>query len=418
VWGIRERCVRRGSTAAETMALAGAVLMLAAPALAQTAGPSATAEPSVKELQREIHKRDALIESLARRVEKLERQVGKQAPSRTTAPSKVVPAVATSSTLVPSAATAVSFTPGQTAQATPPSATVTPAAPAAPSTATGPAPGQFEVNPEAAERALERTLVATGNLLVPTGFAEIEPVISYNRRETPTLVLFNTNRNEITPALDARVGLPWESQIEVALPWNFDEQQTIDNIVSPAQQTSDRWGNSVGDLSIGVAKTFVHENGWIPSLLGRVSWEIPTGPIRANEVPLNSGENRLSFLLTALKRQDPLVFAFTGGYTRAFVANGINPGNELTFQSGAFLATSPETSLRAVLTQNFVQDVAVNGVTIPGSNTVQPIMTFGASTILGRGILVDLQAGLGLTNSAPKYQVVLSSTYRFGVTGH
>ena len=69
-------------------------------------------------------------------------------------------------------------------------------------------------------------------------------------------------------------------------------------------------------------------------------------------------------------------------------------------------------------TQSFLQDVQINNITIPGSNTVQPILTFGASTILGRGALVDLQVGLGLTNSAPKYSVILSSTYRFGVTGH
>jgi hypothetical protein len=408
---MRGWCAPRGSTAAKSIArVTGAMLLLAAPALAQTAEQSATAQPSVKELQKEIRKRDALIESLARRVEKLERQVNKQAASRPASRPTVVPAVATSSSVAPSASTAVSFSQEQTAQATP----APPIAPAPP-TAAAPAPGQFEVNPEAAERALERTLVATGNLLVPTGFAEIEPVISYVRREFPTQVLFNLNRNEITPILDARLGLPWESQIEVSLPWNFDEQQIIDNAVSPAQQTSDRWGNSVGDLSLGVAKTLVHENGWIPSLLGRVSWEAPTGPVRANGVPLNGGENRLSFLLTALKRQDPLVFNFTGGYTRAFEANSINPGNQFTFQSGVFLATSPETTLRAVLAQNFVQDVSIHNITIPGSNTVQPIMTFGASTILGRGILVDLQAGLGLTNSAPKYQVVLSSTYRFGV---
>ena len=272
------------------------------------------AEPSVKELQKEIRKRDALIDSLARRVEKLERQVSKQTASRSGSPAGIAPAVATSSALAPSPATAVSFAPEQTTQATTPSTTATPAPPIAPAppTAAAPAPGQFEVNPEAAERALERTLIATGNLVVPTGFAEIEPLISYVRREFPNLVLFNVNRNEITPILDARVGLPWESQIEVALPWNFDEQQTIDTVVSPAQQTSDRWGNSVGDLSLGIAKTLIHESGWIPSVLGRVSWEVPTGPMRANGVPLNGGDNRLSFLLTALKRQDPLVFNFTG----------------------------------------------------------------------------------------------------------
>ena len=80
-----------------------------------------------------------------------------------------------------------------------------------------------------------------------------------------------------------------------------------------------------------------------------------------------------------------------------------------------FLASSPETSLRAVLQNNFVQDVTINDITIRGSDTVQSIMTFGASSILGRGILVDLQVGIGLTNSAPKYSVILSGTYRFGV---
>jgi hypothetical protein len=383
------------------------------------ADPTATKQPTVKELQKEIRKRDALIESLVRRVERLERQVGKQAASRTVPLPTAVPAVAAPSGQAPPATT-VSFGPEQTAQAPASSGAAPPAppaAPAAPSTTT-PAPGEFEVNPEAAERALERTLVATGNLLVPTGFAEIQPAFSYIRRETPTQVLFGVNRNELQPSLDARLGLPWESQIEVALPWNFDEQQLVDNVVAPPQLVSNRWGNDVGDLLLSAAKTFVHESGWIPSLQGRVTWEAPTGPLIANRVALASGNNRLSMLVTALKRQDPLVFNFTGGYSKAFEANGISPGNQINFQTGAFLATSPETTLFAFLSQSFTQDVTVHGVTIPGSNTVQPLMNFGASSILGRGILVNLQVGLGLTNAAPKYQVVLSSTYRFGVSGH
>ncbi len=330
------------------------------------------------------------------------------------------PAAPGSQTPVASLASAeIAQNAGQAAPAPPaaPPSSNPPASPSQPSAAKPPAPGQFEVSPEAAERALERTLVATGNLLVPTGFAEIEPLFSYTRREAPTQVLFNVNRNEVFPALDARIGLPWESQLEVALPWNFNEQQVTDNAVSPPQLGSDRWGNAVGDLTIGAAKTFVHESGWIPSLLGRVTWEVPTGPVIANGVPMASGADRLGFSVTALKRQDPLVFVATGGYTKAFEANQINPGNQLNFTTGVFLASSPETTLRTVLSQNFVQEVTVHGVTIPGSNTVQPILTFGASSILGRGLLVDLQVGVGLSNSAPKYSVILSSTYRFGVTG-
>ena len=410
--GIRSRSASR-NTAIKTTVVACVALLAAMPALAQTA------EPSIKELQTEIRKRDALIESLARRVANLENQVNKRtttsAPPRPTA----TRAVRTSTQAAPSAETE-SFGAGQTAQAqAPPQATTqaSPAVPAASPSAKPPAPGQFEVSPEAAERALERTLVATGNLVVPAGFAEAEPLFIYTRRETPTQVLFNTNRNELSPALDMRFGLPWESQFEVELPWNFAEQQQTNVAVAPPQLLSDRWGNAIGDLVVGGAKTFLHESGWIPSVLGRVSWEIPTGPITANGVPMVSGTDRLSFALTALKRQDPLVFVATGGYTKAFEANNINPGNQINFVTGAFLATSPETTLRTVLSQNFVQDASINGSTIPGSNTVQPILTFGASSILGRGLLVDLQVGLGLTNAAPKYEVILSSTYRFGVTG-
>jgi hypothetical protein len=381
--------------------------------------------PSVKELQREIRRRDALIENLARRVAALEKQV--QSNRRMAAGSAkpgpaVTRAVATAPVAAAPAAETVSFSSEQTAQAPNPPARLAPAAPAA---TAPPAPGQFEVSPEAAERALERTLVATGNLVVPPGFAEIEPLFSYTRRETTNLaaiapgvaVGLGTNRNELSPALDARLGLPWESQIEVLAPWNFDEQQVTNLAISPPQLLSNRWGNAFGDLVIGGAKTLTHESGWFPSLLGRVSWEAPTGPLTSNGVPMTSGNNRLSFALTALKRQDPLVFNATFGYTKAFEANGINPGNQFNFVTGAFLATSPETTLRGVLQQNFLQDVTVNGVTLKGSNSVQSIFTFGASSILGRGILVDLQGGIGLTNSSPKYTVILSSTWRFGVSG-
>ena len=104
----------------------------------------------------------------------------------------------------------------------------------------------------------------------------------------------------------------------------------------------------------------------------------------------------------------------TTGYTKPFQTGQLNLGDQFNFLTGAFLATSPETSLRAVLQENFVQSIRFQDVTIRGSDTVQSILTFGASSILGRGVLVDLQVGIGLTTFAPKYTVILSGTYRFG----
>jgi hypothetical protein len=48
------------------------------------------------------------------------------------------------------------------------------------------------------------------------------------------------------------------------------------------------------------------------------------------------------------------------------------------FQTGAFLRTSKETTLRGVLQNNFVRDIRINDdVTLRGSDTVQSILTFG-----------------------------------------
>jgi hypothetical protein len=385
-----------------------------------------TSEPTIEQLQKEVRQRDAIIQSLVRRVEKLERQVGTGAsatanpaagPTRSAARSQAGarPRAPTVATVGPAEAAPAAAGP-KTASASAAGATQQ-AANTNPPATNPPAPGQFEVNPEAAERALERTLVATGNLLVPKGFAEVEPLFSYTRRENPTQVVFDLNRNELSWALDMRFGLPWESQFEIVLPYNLAQQQVTDIAVAPPQQVSNKWGNSFGDLTVGLAKTFVHESGWIPDLLGRVNYEIPTGPENSNQVPLTSRRSLLAFSLTAVKRQDPLVFVATGGYTKSYQAGQINLGDQVNFLTGVFLASSPETSLRAVLQNNFVQDVRLNDITFRGSDTVQSILTFGASSILGRGILVDLQAGIGLTTAAPKYTVILSGTYRFGMPG-
>jgi hypothetical protein len=380
-----------------------------------TTAHAQSGEATIEQLQKEIRQRDAVIRNLVRRVERLERQVGTGASA---APSPIAGPTGSVARAPPPAATVAA---AESAESTPGTAgpKISPPSPAGVTQQAAdvnpPTPRELEINEEAAERALERTLVATGNLLVPKGFAEIQPSFSYTRREQPTQAFFNLNRNEFSWALDMRLGLPWESQFEIALPYNLAQQQVTDIAVTPPQQVSNSWGNSFGDLTIGLAKTFVHESGWLPELLGRVTYEIPTGPESRNNVPLPSDRSLLAFSLTATKRQDPLVFVATGGYTKSFETDLIDPGDQVNFLTGVFLATSPETSLRAVLQNNFIEAVRVNDVTFRGSDTVQTVLNFGVSSILGRGILADLQVGGGLTSSAPKYSVTLSGTYRFPV---
>lgn len=368
--------------------------------------PGNTNEPSAQQLQDQIQQRDVIIRKLARRIDELDRRIG--AGPLDPAGAKADPESAEHTQV-----TAVD--PDQPPQP------VSQKAVARSSKREGnpsqTAPGQFEVSEDDAERALERTLTATGNLLVPSGVAEVEPQFSYTRRETPTLVLFRQARNEYNWALSTRLGLPWETQFELSLPYNLVQRQVTNSFVSPIQEVSNRWGNSLGDVTIGVAKTFVHESGWIPDLLGRITYEIPTGPESNNQVVLPSHMENLGLSATAVKRQDPLVFTATAGYTKSLRTGTLDPGDQIKFQLGAFLGTSPETTLRSVLQQSFFDDTRINNVRTPGSGGVLSILNFGGSSIIYKNILVDLQVGLGLTDAAPKYSVMLSSTYRFGVPG-
>ncbi len=314
---------RKGTAAINLAMLYGALALNAGSARAQTT------EPTIGQLQQEIKKRDALIENLLQRVEKLERRVGTTAAANHTAPvvaQKAVPpqpsAPPTQVAAGPEAAAVPAAAPQQVAQ------TQTAQQPAPQQQATSSAPGQFEVNVQAAEHALERTLTATGALLVPYGFAEVEPGISYTRREIPNLVLFTDNRNEFAATVTARLGLPFESQIDIGLPYNAVQQELVDNFVSPQQLTSEATGNSFGDVTVGFSKTLMHEHGWLPDLIGRISYEAPTGPKVSNGVALpGSGQERLNFSLTALKRQDPLAFVASAGYSKAFTYENFNAGD-------------------------------------------------------------------------------------------
>ena len=392
----------KSSTALSAAILGGALLLRPVPVDAQ---PS---QPTVQQLQAEIHKRDALIEDLISRVNKLEREVNQVAAKAGYA--------GRASAHQPTQPTR------QVARASPPAPAAAPPAPPPPppgqaadqQASSHPAPGQFKVDVQAAQRALERTLTASGALLVPYGSIDLEPTFSYTRRETPSQVVYNVNRNEFAASLNVRIGLPWESQLSLGLPVVAAQQQIVDNINNIAlSQLPNGFGAGLGDLTIGLSKTLMHQAaGWRPDLIASISYEAPTGQRSASGIALpGSGQSRLNFSLTALKRQDPLAFVASVGYSKAFEYDHLNPGDQLTFTGGVYLASSPQTTLSALLQQSFVQAPTFNGVT--GSNSVQSVLVLGASSILGRGVLLDLQVGVGLTKDAPKYSVLVSFPIRF-----
>ncbi|MBI5039802.1 MAG: transporter [Gammaproteobacteria bacterium] len=275
-----------------------------------------------------------------------------------------------------------------------------------------------------AERALERTLVATGALLLPAGLGEIAPSLFYVRNEQTTPTLFTNssgqfiaeqevNSDTLDAVLQLRYGLPADMQLEFDLPYqHVSEEQVTSVLYQPVAQT-DSDSSGLGDVRIGIAKTLSLEHGWQPNLVARLIWDTDSGESSSAGALGGFGYNEAKFSLTGTQRQDPLVFLWNASYQKAFESDGVKPGDEVGISLGTVLAASPETSLRVILDQTFVDDVELNGVEQSGSDASIGTLTFGAASIIGAGKFLDFAVQTGLTDDAPSYAVGVTLTLRF-----
>lgn len=367
------------------------------------AGAAVTDERAItaKEFREEIAKRDGIIIDLLRRVKALEARIpgdARAAPTGASAPHTANPRLKGSTDAPPL----------PTVQA-----------------ATKPtAPGQIVVDELTAQRALERSLVNSGALLLESGQVEIAPSFIYQHSSVDDATAVNVggltfvadnrvDRDTVDAALSLRLGLPWDSQVELSAPYRFVARDETVDILGSIQSSQDTYGHGVGDLRIGLAKTILREaDGW-PDLIGRVSWDTGIGKRTDNGVALGFGFDELQGQLTALYRQDPMVFVGTVGYEYTFERDNIRPGEEFLFSLGTNIAVSPETSLSFFLDQVYSKDLEFAGRRIDGSDQLSSSFTFGTSIIVGPRALLRLTAGIGLTNDAPDYSFSVSLPVRF-----
>jgi len=285
-------------------------------------------------------------------------------------------------------------------------------------------PDQFEVNEQVVERALERTLVQTGVLLLPFGQVEIESGFEFTRaeRDVPVLVTAedttfltteDVRRNMFDIDLQFRFGLPFDSQFELSIPYRYVGESRITGNIA-GTETNDH-GKGFDDLRFGLAKTLFREERWSPDLAARVVWDSDFGETRDNDIVLGGGFHELSGVLNAVKRQDPLVFIGALSYQETIKKNGVKPGSELSFTIGAALAASPESVLRFVLTQTFVSDLKLDNKTVNESDQLISSLGLGVSSIVGLGKLLSVSVNIGLTDDAPDYSARVSLSKRFGI---
>jgi hypothetical protein len=361
------------------------IAALSAPVLAQV--PART--PTVEQLQAELDRRDAIIADLLQRVQALERRAGVGAPPAP--PARVAPP------------------PARTAARTP----------------------ADEAAEEALlERALERSLVLSGGALVPRGQKEIEPSAFYDHFQRSGLAAFgdvavtrSVRRENFGAGLAFRMGLPWSSQLDLAVPFAY---QRIESVVDGISRTSSSSG--AGDIQVALTHQFLTERDSGFGLLAGVGWIHATrhGGLRPLVLglpdfiaPAAVGSGHDSFLVraTATKRMDPLVFvgSLSHAWSRDETVEGVDvrAGNAASANLRAILAVSPDVSLRAGLAFTRTGKSRIRGIDIEGTRATASILELGTSVILGRNRLLDVALGVGLTSESPDFSLGVSMPIRF-----
>lgn len=283
--------------------------------------------------------------------------------------------------------------------------------------------GMFDVDEDDIQRALERTLVISGALLVPYGQFEIQPGFNYLRYSGQGSALVQqgssvgladvrTYSDVMLGSAFLRWGLPWESQLEGYIPYEWMNRQYSYRVGADVNSVINQDANGLSDVRLGLAKTLLKERSWWPDIIARITWDSDSGRY-PYQMPLGSGYDEIGGSLTFTKRQDPLVFYGTVSYQAPLASDYRAPGDMLGVSIGTILGASPETSLRFFINQNFISDIKVNGTKVAGTSQNNSTVNIGASTVLGKGFFMDFTSGIGLTDVSPDYTVGASFAYRF-----
>ena len=292
-------------------------------------------------------------------------------------------------------------------------------------------PGLFEVDEEAATRALERSLVQSNALLLAPGRGEVSIDFSYSfdlvtqpvfvdlfdedTEESVTAIGLSSSSNTSTQTvLGFQLGLPFDSQISLSLPLESAKSNNSTRVNGGEVDNQLLSLSGSGDLRVGILKGIFQEKGWRPDMIASITLDTDTGS-SDDGVSLGSEANELSIGFSLTKRQDPLVFTLGAGYTSSESVDDFESGSVSQITVSAVLAASPYTSLQTSVSQISVGEASFEGESISGSDSSFGILGVGAASVVGRHWFINADLDVGLTENATDYTFSLSISRNFNL---
>ncbi|MDZ7670106.1 MAG: hypothetical protein U5Q16_12035 [Gammaproteobacteria bacterium] len=281
--------------------------------------------------------------------------------------------------------------------------------------------------------AFQSTLIERSGLLLPPKTVDVETSLNYTHSSAdnilidgfsilPVLVVGDivsekVEREITTAALTLRAGLPWDTQVDVRVPYGYYQQRSFQ---ADSTETGEHdWG--LGDVTIGLSHQFLRGAGPWPDLLGSVRWKTTSGrsPFEVsdnNPVALGSGYDSVNFGITGVKVIDPVVYFGAVNYSANLATSEdigrFNPGNSIGFSLGMAIALNLNSSLSFSYDQQFTQRSRLDGQEVPGSYLTTGTFTVGGSIAISDSLTADLSLGIGVTEDSPDIQLGASLPLR------
>lgn len=283
--------------------------------------------------------------------------------------------------------------------------------------------------------AFARSLIGHGGLLLAPGVIQITPGFTYIHSSSndividgftvaPILVVGNIfsqriNRDDLLQSMQLTAGLPWDSQIDVSVPYGIEWTRTAE----AGNKQIDSRVSGIGDAQLTVSHQILHAHGSWPDLMASLRWKTDTGvdPYAAgaqSEVALGTGFNSYQASVTAITINDPLVFYTTASYTwtapRRQSIGRVSPGASAGVQLGMTVALNLDASMYFGYSQSFTESTRLNGITVPNSYLSVGTLTIGVNYALSRDATLVTNLGVGLTADAPDVQLDVQVPVLFG----
>jgi predicted double-glycine peptidase len=261
-----------------------------------------------------------------------------------------------------------------------------------------PPAGEGKEDRDETARALERALVRQGALVLRPGAIELEPGLDYLYRESAAV-----RRDTVTGAVAARIGLPLGAQAEARVPYV---------LVDDSPGTGGRSG--FGDASLGLTKQLLvgSPGASLPDLLVAARWKTTTGR-SGGDLAQGTGAHALDALLTAVRRDDPLVLVGTAYYVWNFRSSGgVDRGDAVGAVLSTLLAATPYTSFLVGFDVATVFATRVSGASVPGTDRLTGVLNVGLYTIVTRDVFLNVTGAFGVTPAAPDFELTIALPFR------